>query len=213
MKLIFWIFFLIVFYTFVGYAILLAIILFFKKLFHRRKSYPKPEIVNLPRVCMFVTAYNEADYVDQKVKNLLELDYPAEKIQYLWITDGSNDRTPDLLHEYRQMEVHHLPERKGKIHAMNRGMQFVDAPIVIFSDSNTTLNLQSIRIIVETFNNPKVGCIAGEKRIVSREADDAAGAGENLYWKFESWVKTNGQRIEFGRWRRWRIICHTHRFV
>ncbi len=96
---------------------------------------------------------------------------------------------PELLWKFPQMEVHHLQERRGKIHAMNRGMQFVDAPIVIFSDSNTTLNLQSIRIIVETFNNPKVGCIAGEKRIVSREADDAAGAGENLYWKFESWVK------------------------
>jgi cellulose synthase/poly-beta-1,6-N-acetylglucosamine synthase-like glycosyltransferase len=138
---------------------------------------------------MFVTAYNEADYIDQKVKNLLELDYPADKIQYLWITDGSNDGTPELLRRYTQMEVHHLQERKGKIHAMNRGMQFVDAPIVIFSDSNTTLNLQSVRVIVETFNNPKVGCIAGEKRIVSRETDDAAGAGENLYWKFESWVK------------------------
>lgn len=189
MELIFWILFLIVFYTFAGYAILLAIILFFKKLFRRRKSYTEPEILNLPRVCMFVTAYNEADYIDQKVKNLLELDYPADKIQYLWITDGSNDGTPELLRRYTQMEVHHLQERKGKIHAMNRGMQFVDAPIVIFSDSNTTLNLQSVRVIVETFNNPKVGCIAGEKRIVSRETDDAAGAGENLYWKFESWVK------------------------
>jgi cellulose synthase/poly-beta-1,6-N-acetylglucosamine synthase-like glycosyltransferase len=87
------------------------------------------------------------------------------------------------------MEVHHSPERKGKIHAMNRGMQFVDAPIVIFSDSNTTLCRDAVRIIVKTFGDPKVGCIAGEKRVVSKEADNAAGSGENLYWKFESWVK------------------------
>jgi len=119
----------------------------------------------------------------------LDLDYPADKIQYLWITDGSDDGTPDLLAKYPQMEVHHLPERNGKIHAMNRGMKFVDAPIVIFSDSNTTLCREAIQIIVKTFNDPKVGCIAGEKRVVSRKADGAAGSGENLYWKFESWVK------------------------
>jgi cellulose synthase/poly-beta-1,6-N-acetylglucosamine synthase-like glycosyltransferase len=123
------------------------------------------------------------------VKNLLELNYPSDKIQYLWITDGSDDGTPGQLKKYPQMEVHHLPERNGKIHAMNRGMHFVDAPIVIFSDSNTTLCRNAIQIIVKTFTDPRVGCIAGEKQIVSPKADGAAGSGENMYWQFESWVK------------------------
>jgi cellulose synthase/poly-beta-1,6-N-acetylglucosamine synthase-like glycosyltransferase len=124
-----------------------------------------------------------------KVKNMMELDYPTEKMQFLWITDGSDDGTPDILKKYPQMEVHHLPERKGKINAMNRGMQFADAPFVIFSDSNTTLCRDAVKVIVNTFNDPKVGCIAGEKRVLSKETDNAAGSGENLYWKFESWVK------------------------
>jgi len=181
--------FLIVFYTFAGYALLLAILLFFKRLFSDRKKYQDIETDDLPRVCMFVTAYNEADYVDMKVKNMMELDYPTEKMQFLWITDGSDDGTPDILAKYPRMEVHHLPERKGKINAMNRGMQFVSAPFVIFSDSNTTLCRDAVKIIVNTFNDPKVGCIAGEKRVMSQETDNAAGSGENLYWKFESWVK------------------------
>ena len=143
----------------------------------------------MPRVCMFVAAYNESSYVDGKVANLLELDYPQDLIQYLWITDGSDDGTPEMLKKYPQMEVHHLPERRGKIHAMNRGIQFVNAPIVIFSDSNTTLCKQAIRVMVDAFNDPQVGCIAGEKRIVNLKADGAAGSGENMYWKFESWVK------------------------
>jgi cellulose synthase/poly-beta-1,6-N-acetylglucosamine synthase-like glycosyltransferase len=189
LEILFWILLLTVFYTFVGYALLLAFMLFFARLFSKSRKYPEIDESSLPRVCMFVTAYNEADYVDMKVKNMLELDYPSDKMQILWITDGSNDGTPDILKKYPGMEVHHSPERKGKIHAMNRGMQFVDAPIVIFSDSNTTLCREAVRIIVRTFGDPKVGCIAGEKRVVSKEADNAAGSGENLYWKFESWVK------------------------
>ncbi len=189
MEILFWILFFIVFYTFAGYAILVAVLLFFRKLFHTKKSFPEIAMEEFPRVCMFVTAFNEADYVDMKVKNMMELDYPADKMQILWITDGSDDGTPEILGKYPDMEVHHLPERKGKIHAMNRGIQFVNAPIVIFSDSNTILCTDAVKIIVNTFADPKVGCIAGEKRVLSKDSDNAAGSGENLYWKFESWVK------------------------
>lgn len=171
-----------------GYAIVLFILLNIKKLFAKNKSIINDD-AELPDVCMFVTAYNESAYVEEKVKNLLSLNYPASKIQYLWITDGSNDGTPDMVKKYPQMEVHHLQERKGKINAMNRGMKFVKAPIVIFSDSNTTLNNEAIQIIVNEFGNKNVGCIAGEKRIINKETDDAAGSGENIYWKFESQVK------------------------
>ena len=97
MEIAFWILLLIVFYTFAGYAILLAILLFFKKLLKRGDIGNQAKISELPRVCMFMAAYNEKDYVDAKVANLLELDYPKDKIQYLWITDGSDDGTPDLL--------------------------------------------------------------------------------------------------------------------
>jgi len=189
LEIIFWILFFIVFYTFAGYAGLLAILLLFKRLFSGKKTIPDFQNVELPNVCMFVTAFNEADYVDMKVENMMELDYPAKKMQMLWITDGSDDGTPEILEKYPNMEVHHLPERNGKIHAMNRGMQFVDAPIVIFSDCNTMLCREAVKIIVKTFADSKVGCIAGEKRVLSNDSDNAAGSGENLYWKFESWVK------------------------
>lgn len=189
MEILFWILLLIVFYTFAGYAVLLAILLPLKSAISKKRIAPDAESTDLPRVCMFVAAYNESNYVDVKVANLLELDYPKDLIQFLWITDGSDDGTPELLKKYPQMEVHHLPDRRGKIHAMNRGIPFVDAPIVIFSDSNTTLCKQAIRVMVETFHDPQVGCIAGEKRIVTLKADGAAGSGENIYWKFESWVK------------------------
>ena len=107
----------------------------------------------------------------------------------LWVTDGSDDGTPDVLKQYPGVEVHHLPQRSGKIGAMNRGMQFVKTPVVVFCDANTMLGCESIRRIVRLFSDPKVGCVSGEKRIVSKEKDSAAGAGEGLYWKYESTLK------------------------
>jgi cellulose synthase/poly-beta-1,6-N-acetylglucosamine synthase-like glycosyltransferase len=188
LEIIFWILAFILIYTFVGYALVLYLLVSLKKLLFPKKILSFGSDYE-PDVCLFVTAFNEKDYVQQKVENSFSLDYPKEKIQYLWITDGSDDGTPDLLKKYKRLEVHHLPERRGKMHAMNRGVKFVKAPIIIFSDTNTILGNQSIREIVSRFSNPKTGCVAGEKRIVEKEADSAAGAGEGLYWKFESWVK------------------------
>lgn len=183
----FWICFTVVVYTYVGYPLILYATLSIRKLFSPKKR--EKEASFEPRVCFFVTAYNEKNYVNQKIENTFQLDYPREKIQYIWVTDGSDDGTPDLLREYEGIEVYHEPARRGKMHAMNRGMQFVKAPIVIFSDTNTRLNREAIREIVACFSLPETGCVAGEKRIVEKEADAAAGAGEGLYWKYESWIK------------------------
>lgn len=187
-EIVFWVLLIILVYTYLGYALILSIVLKIRNLFFGGRNLntdPQYE----PNVCLFVTAFNEKDFVAQKVENSFSLDYPKEKIQYLWITDGSDDGTPELLKKYDSVEVHHLPERRGKMHAMNRGVKFVKAPIIIFSDTNTILGRQSIREIVKQFSNEKTGCVAGEKRIVEKDADAAAGAGEGLYWKYESWIK------------------------
>ena len=183
----FWLFFFILVYTYIGYPLILFTIIQIQKISGQVKT--KHITGYEPEVCLFVTAYNEKDYIDQKVENSFQLDYPKEKVQYVWVTDGSDDGTPDLLRKYKNLEVYHNPERRGKMHAMNRGMRFVKAPVVIFSDTNTVLNRNAVREIVACFSNPETGCVAGEKRIIEKKADVAAAAGEGLYWKFESWVK------------------------
>lgn len=188
LELVFWILLFLLFYTYIGYALVLFLLLKIKKALFPKKILSFDSSYE-PDVCLFVTAFNEKDFIKQKVENSFSLDYPQEKVQYLWITDGSNDGTPDLLKKYDLLEVHHLPERRGKMHAMNRGVKFVKAPIIIFSDTNTILGKQSVREIVARFSNEKTGCVAGEKRIVEKDADAAAGAGEGLYWKMESWIK------------------------
>lgn len=188
LPVVFWILLALLVYTYLGYALLLFVLVKIKRIFTSNRKNDTGEIFE-PEVCLFVTAYNERDFVKQKVENSFSLDYPKEKIQYLWVTDGSDDGTPELLKAWPQLEVHHFDERRGKMHAMNRGVKFVTAPIIIFSDTNTVLGNQSIREIVASFSNPEVGCVAGEKRIVEKKSDAAAGAGEGLYWKYESWIK------------------------
>ncbi len=188
MKIIFWILLFIIFYAYIGYGILLFLIIRIKRLFAGKRKSPATGPYQ-PDVTLFVTAYNEKEFVGEKIKNSLELEYPAEKLHFVWVTDGSDDGTPELLKQYKGVEVHHVPERNGKIGAMNRGMKFVETPLVVFCDANTLLGKESIQRIVNLFSDPKVGCVSGEKRIYGKEKDAAAGAGEGLYWKYESTLK------------------------
>jgi len=178
----------IVFYAYVGYGILLFAIVKFRSILGLAKVFE----INAryePDVTLFIAAYNEKEFIAEKVKNSNELDYPANKLHMVWVTDGSDDGTPDILKSYKDIEVYHLPQRSGKIGAMNRGMKLVNTPIVVFCDANTMLGKESIRRIVNLFSNPKVGCVSGEKRIFGKEKMAAAGAGEGLYWKYESQLK------------------------
>ncbi len=186
MQTIFWISLAIIFYTFVGYGLVLAIIVALKP----RKCTKEGETNNLPRVTIFITAYNEEAVVDAKVANTLALDYPSHLVETLWVIDGSNDRTAELLKEYHHIRVLHSPQRRGKVAAMNRGMGYVDTPIVIFTDANAMINVEAVREIVTGFQDQTVGCVAGEKRILLSSSSGAQGAGESLYWRYESQLKT-----------------------
>lgn len=188
LKITFWILLFIVFYAYIGYGILLFVLVRLKRMFGRKDAGNGNQEYE-PDVTLFIAAYNEKDFVAEKIKNSRELEYPAGKLHIVWVTDGSDDGTPDEIKKFEGVTVHHLPQRNGKIGAMNRGMKFVDTPIVVFCDANTMLGRESIRRIVKLFSNPKVGCVSGEKRIFSKDKDAAAGAGEGLYWKYESTLK------------------------
>ena len=187
LEIIFFILLSIVFYTYIGYGIILWILVRIKRIFIKEKSYHTME--ELPEVTLFITAYNEEQVVEKKMQNCRELDYPKEKFQIVWVTDGSCDATNKKLKAYPDATVYYSAERKGKTAAMNRGIKFITTPIVIFTDANTSINSQSIREMVRYFNNPKVGCVAGEKRINMHTKDEAAVGGEGMYWKYESFLK------------------------
>jgi len=185
LEIIFWIFLFIIFYAYIGYGILLFFLVHIKRMLNRGTEQPSNEIYE-PDVTLFVAAFNEKDFLSQKIENSRSLDYPKEKVHQIWVTDGSDDGTPELLKQFEGVEVYHKPERAGKIAAMNRGMEFVKTPIVIFSDGNTMLGKESIRRIVNLFKDPKVGCVSGEKRVA---ITGSTAATEGIYWKYESTLK------------------------
>ena len=188
LKVLFWILIFIVLYAYVGYGLILFFLVRLKRML-KPKTKERQHTDYEPEVTLLITAFNERDFVEQKMKNTRALQYPKDKLKIVWCTDGSDDGTPELLQEYPDVTVLHRDERKGKVHAMNRAAKQVDSPIIIFSDANTDLGINSIRRIVDLFANPEVGCVSGEKRIYSNTEDSAASAGEGLYWKYESTLK------------------------
>lgn len=188
----FWIGLFIIFYTYLGYGMLLYSMVKVKELFIKpvMPVLPSP----LPEVTLFIAAFNEEDIVASKMENCHALDYPADKLKIVWVTDGSNDQTNELLKQYPEVTTLFHPERRGKTAALNRGIQYVKTPYVIFTDANTMLNKEAIREIVRQFSNPKVGCVAGEKRVETATAQGAT-AGEGIYWKYESTLKALDYRL------------------
>jgi poly-beta-1,6-N-acetyl-D-glucosamine synthase len=173
-------------YTYLGYGL---VILLLSKLRGRRHT-PSSQPENLlPEVTILVAAFNEEQFIENKIKNTLALDYPHEKLSVIFVTDGSTDKTPDIIKKFHAVKLFHEPQRKGKIHAVNRVMKFVKTPIVIFSDANTILNVEAIKNIVRHYQDPNIGGVAGEKRIFNQNEDNASGAGEGFYWKYESFLK------------------------
>ncbi len=179
-------------YTYLGYGFVAWILVKIRKAFGKQfKQYNDPNY--LPRVTLAIPAYNEISCIKAKLENSYSLDYPADKFEVLFVTEGSNDGTTEYilsnLSNHPTMKIIGGDTRRGKIEAMNMAVKTIDSPIVIFSDANTSLNNQVIKNIVRHFQDPVVGAVAGEKRIETQGLEAAAGAGEGLYWKYESFLK------------------------
>jgi poly-beta-1,6-N-acetyl-D-glucosamine synthase len=186
LQILFWLSLFLVFYAFLGYGIVAYILV---KL---RKRYPIPLIPTdqeLPEVTLVIPAYNEIDCLPAKVENSRSLHYPKGKLKILFVVEGSNDGSEEYLNQLEGIDVIGGPSRRGKIEAINMAMPQIQTPIVVFTDANTQLNPEAIKLILRHYQSPEVAAVAGEKRVLIEEDAKAAGAGEGIYWKYESFLK------------------------
>lgn len=194
-EILFWTSAFLVFYTYAGYGIIVWI---WVKL--RQKMGLTKEITfdsqYVPTVTLVVPAYNERECIEAKWLNSLSLAYPKEKLKILFVTEGSTDGTTEYLQSitspnenFPSAQVIGGQARRGKIEAINQAMKRVTTDIVVFSDANTNLNTNALQNLTRHFINPNVGAVAGEKRIQVHSSETAAGAGEGIYWKYESFLK------------------------
>ncbi len=175
-------------WTYVGYPLLMAV------LAHLR-ARPVNAADITPSVTLIIPAYNEEDCIAARIENVLALDYPREQMQVLIVADGSTDATVTLAQGYAHqgVQVLYQPERRGKIAAMNRAVSFAHGDLLVFSDANTFLETDGLRLLVRCFADPQVGCVSGAKHI--RNAQQAQARGESLYWRYESWLKAMESRV------------------
>ena len=192
MKFLFWFLILLVFYTYVGYGIILFLLVRIKGLFRARLELASDFF---PGVTLVVPAYNEEDCIAKKAQNCRELNYPEDQLRILFITDGSNDRTVEILRDEPGVELSHSERRAGKSAAKNSAMTLVETDYVVFSDAHTLLNPDCIKNLVRHYREEKVGAVSGEKRVMSSEAYVASAAGEGLYWCYESALKRWGSEL------------------
>ena len=185
----FWLCLAIVVYTYVGYGLILYLLVFIKRL--AIKAKPLADITDdcLPEVTLMVCAYNEEDIISEKMSNTHSLDYPADRLHLVWVTDGSTDNTNSILSAYPDVKIVFSPERRGKSAALKHGIKEVSTEIVMMTDANTMLNPGAVREIVRLMQNPIVGCVSGEKKVKAKSDSDEAAQGEGLYWKYESTLK------------------------
>lgn len=188
-EILFWVCLAIVIYTYIGYGIVLYLLVLIKRL--ATKAEPQADITDdcLPEVTLMVCAYNEEDVIAEKMENTRQLDYPTDKLHLIWVTDGSNDSTNERLSAYPKVKVVFSPERRGKAAALKHGIKEVSTEIVVMTDANTMINPGAIREIARLMQDPKVGCVSGEKKVMAKSDSDEAAQGEGLYWKYESTLK------------------------
>jgi biofilm PGA synthesis N-glycosyltransferase PgaC len=178
-------------YTYAIYPFLLKFMAkFYRKDYKINESYR-------PTVSVIIAAYNEEKVIADKIRNLNQLEYPSDKIEFLIGSDGSSDRTVAIAKSFSQiknLKVLDLP-RGGKVNALNALLEKATGEILVFSDANTMYDFKAILNLVKYFTDNRIGCVSGQLRY---KFDISAGLGaksESAYWKYENWVKVIESRV------------------
>jgi len=174
-------------YVYAGYPILLAVL-------RRVAKHPVAKRPIEPTVSLLVAAYNEADVIEAKIRNALELDYPADRLEIAIACDGPNDGTTAIAQRVAaqigggRVRVFAYPVNRGKLHALNDTIPQLTGDIVAFSDASSMLAPDAMRLLVANFADEDVGAASGVYRVL-RGDEAALGKQEDFYWKYETYLK------------------------
>lgn len=189
-QIIFWISVAVPIYAYLGYPVVLLLL---AALIRRRVRKQPFE----PTVSLLVPAYNEADVIEQKIRNSLDLDYPPDKIEILIASDGSTDGTAEIAarnSDGSRVRVLAFPVNRGKIATLNDGVRECRGEVIVFSDAAAFLYRDAVRTLVRNFADPEVGAVSGRYTVVKAE-DVAIGKSEDFYWKYETFLKSKESDI------------------
>jgi len=193
MEFIFWLCIGLIGFSYIGFPLLLALA---TKLFGNKNSITNiTEITDWPEVAVVIAAFNEEQDIKQRVENLLEQDYPADKITYYIGSDGSTDKTNEILSEFTdsRLNAQLFEVNRGKASVLNNLIELVEQPIIIFSDANTHFENDAIKRLVAHFEDDRVGAVCGELNLFNSGGNDNK---DSTYWRYEQFLKDNEGQLD-----------------
>jgi poly-beta-1,6-N-acetyl-D-glucosamine synthase len=175
-------------YHLVGYPLLLVALA-------RVKAQPIQRQEYLPVISVIIAAYNEGGVIKAKLDSVLNSRYPGERLEVIVVEDGSTDNTVEQITSVADPRIilDHSDQRSGKMAAMNRAVQRARGEILVFSDANALLQPDTLYNLMSNFADARVGCASGRKVLAGRPSE--LETNENLYWRYESWIKTLESRL------------------
>lgn len=182
----FWLLLVALVYAYFGYPLALLLLQPF-----RRKTSERHPPDSSQSITMIIAAYNEAQVIEEKLRNCMELDYPSDKLEFLVVSDGSTDHTEELVSNFAltnpRVRLLTVP-RGGKAMAINEAMAKVRSELVVYSDANTMYDAHSVVRLARHFAAPDIGCVCG-KLVYTNPGDVMSGKGESFYWRYETALK------------------------
>jgi cellulose synthase/poly-beta-1,6-N-acetylglucosamine synthase-like glycosyltransferase len=178
-------------YAYVGYPALLWLL--------GRITPPRPERAGepspWPSVSVVVSAYNEEHVIADRLRNLLDLDYPRQRLEFVVGSDGSTDGTARIISTWGHKAIHPVvfAERRGKATVVNDLVARARGDIVVLTDANTFFHPEAIRELVRAlWRHPTACAVVGRLELRS---PTAGGNLDGAYWRYETWLKTLESRF------------------
>lgn len=170
-------------YAWIGFPLILLLISYWKK-----RDVQKAEIT--PSVSLMITVHNEEKVIRKKIENTLELNYPKDKLEIIVASDGSTDRTNEIVAEYAKegIKLYAQNERRGKSMTQNEAVKLVSSDILVFTDADTIFDTQFFKKLVRPFADPSVGCVSGQ--LFLKKNDNSISESQGFYWKYEMALRT-----------------------
>jgi cellulose synthase/poly-beta-1,6-N-acetylglucosamine synthase-like glycosyltransferase len=180
-----------IFYVYIGYPSLLALISGFVK----RKEAP---LGYTPSVSVLIAAYNEEANIQKKLEQTLELDYPADKLEILVLSDCSTDRTDSIVNAFNHPRVRLVrpSQRRGKTHLQNIGASLANGEVLVFSDATAIYHPQALRYLACNYEDSRVGAVSGRYQYFDATGESPTGLGSIAFWNYENWIKAMQSRIK-----------------
>lgn len=188
MEIIFWLSVIVIAYTYFGYPLAIFLLgLFFNKPVKKAAYYPKVSII--------LSVFNEEGVIENKIKNLLEIDYPKENIEILIGSDGSGDKTDEIIAKYvnDKLKLFRNPDRQGKPVMLNLLVKNSSGEILVFTDARQRINKNALGKLIMNFADPKVGSVSAE--LLFEEENNKGQGGIGAYWKYEKLIRIYESKI------------------